>query len=70
MVIEQAMGVQGNRGDAAHEVLKAFVERAKASGLLLRDFSGRDGLGGAVRISIGTPDQNNRLLLALRAVAT
>ena len=34
MVIEQAMGVQANRGDAAQQLLKNFVERAKASGMV------------------------------------
>jgi polar amino acid transport system substrate-binding protein len=32
MVIEQAMGLQAGRGTAAEEVLRAFVERVKASG--------------------------------------
>ena len=34
MVIEQAMGVQANRGEAAQQLLKNFVERAKASGMV------------------------------------
>ena len=34
MVIEQAMGVPSGRGDAAQTLLKAFVERAKASGFV------------------------------------
>jgi histidinol-phosphate aminotransferase len=53
----------------ATEAPDIVMQRAKASGLLLRDFSERDGLGGAVRISIGTPEQNNRLLQALQAQA-
>lgn len=75
-MLAQSPWVQGVYASDANFLLIAtdtpeiVLERAKASGLLLRDFSGRDGLGGAVRISIGTPDQNNRLLLALRAVAT
>jgi histidinol-phosphate aminotransferase len=75
-MLAQSPWVQGIYASDANFLLIAtdtpeiVLERAKASGLLLRDFSGRDGLGGAVRISIGTPDQNNRLLLALRAVAT
>ena len=36
MVIEQAMGVQANRGEAAQALLRAFVERAKASGFVAR----------------------------------
>ena len=34
MVIEQAMGVQANRGEAAQQLLKNFVERAKTSGMV------------------------------------
>jgi len=34
MVIEQAMGVQANRGEAAQQALRAFVERMKASGFV------------------------------------
>ena len=34
MVIEQAMGVQANRGEAAQRVLRDFVERMKASGFV------------------------------------
>jgi len=37
------------------------------AGLLVRDFSGKSGLGAALRISIGTPEQNDRLLAALAA---
>ena len=47
MVIEQAMGVQGNRGDAAHQVLKDFVERAKASGFVQQALE-RHGIRGAI----------------------
>ena len=46
MVIEQAMGVQANRGDAAQQALKAFVERAKASGFVA-DALQRHGIQGA-----------------------
>ena len=34
MVIEQAMGVQANRGEPAQQLLKNFVERAKATGMV------------------------------------
>lgn len=34
MVIEQAMGVQANRGEAAQQALHGFVERMKASGFV------------------------------------
>lgn len=36
MVIEQAMGVQANRGEAAQQALRAFVERMKASGFVAK----------------------------------
>lgn len=45
----------------------AIMQRAEQSGLLLRNFTGRGGLAGAVRISIGSVEQNNRLLTALEA---
>ncbi|HSQ68709.1 MAG TPA: histidinol-phosphate transaminase, partial [Steroidobacteraceae bacterium] len=46
--------------DPAH-VLSA----ARSVGLLLRDFSRAPGLEGCVRITVGTPEQNQRLLGAL-----
>lgn len=47
MVIEQAMGVQANRGEAAHQVLKAFVEQAKANGMVAQSLK-RHGISGAI----------------------
>jgi polar amino acid transport system substrate-binding protein len=47
MVIEQAMGVQANRGDAAQKALQAFVERAKASGFVAQALQ-RHGIQGAL----------------------
>jgi len=41
------------------------LEAGKAVGLLVRDFSNTPGLAGCLRISIGTPEQNERLLAAL-----
>ena len=41
------------------------LEAGKAVGLLVRDFSNAPGLEGCLRISIGTPEQNERLLAAL-----
>ncbi|MDE2339283.1 MAG: histidinol-phosphate transaminase [Gammaproteobacteria bacterium] len=38
------------------------LERAAAAGLLVRDARGYPGLGRALRISVGTPEQNTRLL--------
>jgi len=39
-------------------------------GILVRDFSGRATLGDAVRITIGTPEQNNRIIDALCSNST
>ena len=47
MVIEQAMGVQANRGDAAQALLRAFVERAKASGFVAASLQ-KHGIRGAI----------------------
>jgi polar amino acid transport system substrate-binding protein len=47
MVIEQAMGVPSGRGDGAQAALKAFVERAKASGFVA-DALKRHGIQGAL----------------------
>ena len=47
MVIEQAMGVQANRGEAAQLLLRGFVERAKASGFVAASLA-RHGILGAV----------------------
>ena len=43
----------------------AALEAGKDAGLLIRDFSSVPGLANHLRISIGTPDQNERLLAAL-----
>ena len=47
MVIEQAMGVQANRGEAAQALLRAFVERAKASGFVAASLQ-KHGIKGAI----------------------
>lgn len=47
MVIEQAMGVQANRGEAAQQALKSFVERAKASGFVAHSLE-RHSIRGAI----------------------
>jgi histidinol-phosphate aminotransferase len=44
----------------------ALVAKARAAGILLRDFSGDPLLPGCVRITVGSPDENDRLLKALR----
>ena len=41
------------------------LEAARSTGLLLRNFSSVPGLDGCVRITVGTPEQNQRLLGAL-----
>ena len=42
------------------------LDRARAANLLIREVRAQFGLPRCVRISIGTPDQNERLLVALR----
>ncbi len=42
-----------------------FFEAGKAAGLIVRDFSRYPGLGNCLRVSIGTPAQNQRLLTAV-----
>ena len=44
---------------------RAALAAGKDAGLLVRDFSGAPGLANCLRISIGTPEQNERLLAAL-----
>ena len=44
---------------------KGSLEAGKSAGLLVRDFSAYPGLAGCLRISIGTPEQNERLLAAV-----
>jgi len=41
------------------------LEAGKSAGLLVRDFSAAPGLANCLRISVGTPEQNERLLSAL-----
>ena len=43
------------------------LEAGTSVGLLVRDFSSAPGLAGCLRISIGTPAQNERLMVALEA---
>jgi len=44
---------------------RGALEAGKDVGLLIRDFSSAPGLANCLRISIGTPEQNERLLAAL-----
>lgn len=44
----------------------ALVSRSRAAGILVRDFSWDPLLPGCVRITVGSPDENDRLLEALR----
>jgi histidinol-phosphate aminotransferase len=43
----------------------AFLASGKAAGLIVRDFSSSPGLTHCLRITIGTPEQNQRLLAAV-----
>ena len=43
----------------------ALVAMARAAGILVRDFSGYPLLPGCVRITVGSPDENDKLLKAL-----
>ena len=45
---------------------RAALERAHAGGLLVRDLRTAPQLEQAVRISIGSPEQNDRLLASLQ----
>jgi histidinol-phosphate aminotransferase len=57
---------------ASNFVLAEFVDaplalaRARGAHLLIRDVRGYPGLGRCLRITVGSPEQNNRLLEALR----
>jgi histidinol-phosphate aminotransferase len=73
--IEKAASVAKVWPSAANFLLVEFINagaaqealnRAGAAGLLIRDVRRQPGLERALRISIGTPDQNDRLLEALR----
>jgi histidinol-phosphate aminotransferase len=43
----------------------SVIARARAAGILLRDFSADPLLPGGIRITVGSPDENSRLLAAL-----
>jgi histidinol-phosphate aminotransferase len=57
---------------ASNFVLAEFADvplalaRSRGAHLLIRDVRGYPGLGRCLRITIGSPEQNNRLLEALR----
>jgi histidinol-phosphate aminotransferase len=44
---------------------RCVLDRLQAVALLARDFSGKPALGEAVRLTVGTPEQNNRVMTAL-----
>jgi histidinol-phosphate aminotransferase len=44
---------------------RRFLDAGKAAGLIVRDFSSYPGLAQCLRVSIGTPQQNERLLAAV-----
>jgi histidinol-phosphate aminotransferase len=56
--------VGGGDVDEGHRVWQALVERS----VLVRDCSGWPRLGGCLRVTIGTPGENDRFLAALREV--
>lgn len=41
------------------------LDRLAAVGLIVRDFRGKSGLGESIRITIGTPEQNDRIIRSL-----
>lgn len=41
------------------------LERLADVGLIVRDFRGKSGLGEAIRITVGTPEQNDRIIRSL-----
>ena len=49
---------------------KRVLSLIREIGILVRDFSGRGALGEAVRITIGTPEQNDRIIDALCSNST
>jgi histidinol-phosphate aminotransferase len=51
---------------AAFKDASGALERARGARLLIRDVRGYPGLGNCLRITVGTPEQNERLLEALR----
>lgn len=44
---------------------KVVLDRLAEVGLIVRDFRGKSGLGEAIRITIGTPEQNDRIIRSL-----
>jgi histidinol-phosphate aminotransferase len=49
-------------GDA-HDLWRRLLER----GVLVRDFSGRAGVEGSFRVTVGNPDENDEFLAAISA---
>jgi histidinol-phosphate aminotransferase len=47
-----------------HDAAEAF-ELARRAGLIVRDVRGQLGLANALRITVGTPEQNDRLIAGL-----
>ena len=43
----------------------AALQAIMQAGLLVRDFRSQKGLGSALRLTIGTPEQNDRLIRSL-----
>jgi len=62
--IETGAGEPTAPGDRGHATWQGLLER----GVLVRDFSRREHLTDCLRVTIGTPDENDRFLDALDAV--
>ena len=56
--------VGGGDVGEGHRVWQALVDRS----VLVRDCSGWPRLGGCLRVTVGTPSENDRFLAALREV--
>ncbi len=48
--------------------VKAFIAACAAQNIIIRDFSDKDGTKNCMRLSIGTPEQNDKVLTILNAL--
>ncbi len=65
--VKQVLPSVANFVLAEFDDASAAFARARAAGLLVRDVRSQPGLGRHLRITVGTPEQNNRLIAALEA---
>ena len=61
-------GSTGEDVTANLRTIRAIPLRLLAEGIVVRDFRAAPGLGDALRISVGTPDENALVVDAVRAV--